>query len=155
MFNVCYNCSTYVAGIIEEEIMGTYDCDCINNLKYDRRERKQKGQSQSAALATQSADLIDRQQAINGKIVIQRANGVEIYSDEAVLVEYLKNLPSAQPEPREGYWIDKGWSGDWVWQTDGRGNCWRVIVCSECGKSVSVESNYCPHCGAKMKGEKI
>ena len=57
------------------------------------------------------------------------------------------------PEPKEGHWIDKGWNGDWAWQIDGRGNCWRVIECSECGKSVSVESNYCPHCGADMRGE--
>lgn len=63
----------------------------------------------------------------------------------------LHELPSVQSEPREGHWIDKGWSGDWAWQTDGRGNCWRVIGCSECGKNVSVESNYCPHCGAKMR----
>lgn len=61
-------------------------------------------------------------------------------------------LPPVQPEPHEGHWIDKGWNGDWAWQIDGRGNCWRVIECSECGKSVSVESNYCPHCGAHMKG---
>ena len=61
-------------------------------------------------------------------------------------------LPTIQPEPQEGHWIDKGWDGDWAWQIDGRGNCWRVIECSECGKGVSVESNYCPHCGARMKG---
>jgi len=46
--------------------------------------------------------LISRQAAIDGKISIQRANGVEIYSDEAVPVEYLKALPPAQPEQR---WI--------------------------------------------------
>lgn len=59
--------------------------------------------------------------------------------------------PTIQPEPKEGHWIDKGWSGDWAWQIDGRGNCWRVIGCSECGKNVSTESNYCPHCGTKMR----
>ena len=67
--------------------------------------------------------------------------------------DILSELPSIQPEPKEGHWIDKGWNGDWAWQIDGRGNCWRVIECSECGKSVSVESNYCPNCGADMKGE--
>ena len=41
-------------------------------------------------------DYISRQAALDGKISIQRADGVEIYSDEAVPVEYLKNLPSAQ-----------------------------------------------------------
>ena len=43
-------------------------------------------------------DLISRQAAIDGKISIQRTNGVEMYSDEAVQVEYLKALPSAQPD---------------------------------------------------------
>lgn len=42
-------------------------------------------------------DTISRQAAIKGKISIQRANGVEIYSDEAVPVDYLKRLPPAQP----------------------------------------------------------
>ena len=42
------------------------------------------------------SDLISRRAALDGKISIQRADGVEIYSDEAVPVEYLKNLPSAQ-----------------------------------------------------------
>lgn len=48
------------------------------------------------------SELIDRQAAIDGKISIQLANGVEIYSDEAVPVEYLKRLPTIQPEPQ---WI--------------------------------------------------
>lgn len=44
-------------------------------------------------------DLISRQEAIDGKILIQRANGVEIYSDEAVPVEYLKRLPTIDAVP--------------------------------------------------------
>ena len=70
------------------------------------------------------SDLISRQAAIDGKISIQRANGVEIYSDEAVPVEYLKRLPSAEPRwipvserlPEERDWYlgifkepDTGW----------------------------------------------
>jgi hypothetical protein len=47
-------------------------------------------------------DLISRRMAINGKISIQRANGAEVWSDEAVPIEYLKRLPSVQPEQR---WI--------------------------------------------------
>ena len=113
-------------------------------------------------------DLISRQVAIDA--IVQCTN----CGDEDALREYVlkhsldngwtggilealdavKDLPTAQPEQKEGHWIDKGWDGDWAWQTDGRGNCWRVIECSECGKSVLVESNYCPNCGAKMKGER-
>lgn len=44
------------------------------------------------------SDLIDRQAAIDGKICIQRSNGVEIYDDYVVPVEYLEQLPPAQPE---------------------------------------------------------
>ena len=44
-------------------------------------------------------DLISRHEAIDGKILIQRANGVEIYSDEAVPVEYLKRLPTIDAVP--------------------------------------------------------
>ena len=46
-------------------------------------------------------DLISRQAAIDGKICIQRANGVEIYDDYAVPVEYLEQLPSAQETHEE------------------------------------------------------
>lgn len=53
--------------------MGAYDCDCINNLEYDRRERKQKEQPQSTTgqlndgvqSTVRSTNLIDRQQAID------------------------------------------------------------------------------------------
>ena len=45
------------------------------------------------------SDLISRQAAIDGKISIQRANGVEIYTDEAVPVEHLKNVSAADVVP--------------------------------------------------------
>ena len=53
----------------------------------------------------------------------------------------------------QGEWIDKGWHGDWQFETDGRGNCWHEYECSECGyHNKGGKSNYCPHCGAQMKG---
>ena len=61
----------------------------------------------------------------------------------------VNRLPSA--EPKRGKWIDKGWTGDWQYLTDGRGNCWKNIVCSECGESVRHESKFCPNCGAEME----
>ena len=56
------------------------------------------------------SDLISRQAAIDGKISVQRTNGVEIYSDDAVPVKYLENLPPAQPEIircKDCRWWDK------------------------------------------------
>ena len=82
-------------------------------------------------------DLISRQAAIDGKISIQCANGVEIYSDEAVPVEYLKALPSAQPERKKGEWSD-----GYRWQ--------RCSLCKQTGRK---SWNYCPNCGADMRGE--
>ncbi len=51
-----------------------------------------------------------------------------------------------------GSWINKGWDGDFSWRIDGRGNCWEVIECSECGEKScgGPLTAYCPHCGAKM-----
>ena len=46
-----------------------------------------------------NSDTISRQAAIDGKISIQRVNGVEIYTDEAVPVEHLKNVSAADVVP--------------------------------------------------------
>ena len=63
------------------------------------------------------------------------------------LIKRLNALPPAQPEPKEGHWIE--------------GKIYRDVIecnCSECGQlmttAASVRMNYCPHCGAKMKGER-
>lgn len=49
-------------------------------------------------------EYISRQAAIDGKISIQRANGVEIYTDEAVPVEHLKNVPAVDVVPVVRCW---------------------------------------------------
>ena len=43
--------------------------------------------------------------------------------------------------------IDKG-----KWQDEQRGR-WIYAKCNLCGKVQDVRSNYCPNCGAMMKGE--
>lgn len=63
----------------------------------------------------------------------------------------INKLPSV--DKRRGMWIDKGWKGDWQYETDGRGNCWHEYECSECGfHSKGSKSNYCPNCGCRMRG---
>jgi len=55
-------------------------------------------------------------------------------------------------EPKRGKWIDKGWKGDWEFETGGRGNCWHEYECSECGfHKKRGKSNFCPNCGADMR----
>lgn len=99
-------------------------------------------------------DCISRQAAINGKISIQRTNGVEIYSDEAVPVEYLKALPSAQPEPKSPLYYGDGYSeGKMVYDSAECPNCGYIY---DEGDQVWGEP-YCPHCGQAldwyMRGE--
>jgi hypothetical protein len=56
----------------------------------------------------------------------------------------IKELPTIQPEPQEGHWIEGGTYRDVV-------ECY----CSECGQlmttAATVRMNYCPRCGARMK----
>ena len=62
-------------------------------------------------------------------------------------VTRLLSLPTIQPEPHEGHWIE--------------GGIYRDVIecnCSECGQlmttAATVRMNFCPNCGAKMKGER-
>jgi len=122
--------------------MGAYDCDCINNLEYEKRERK----AQLSQEGTTS-DLISRHDALDifDDYNISVENGeLEAYSRDR---KRLCELPAAQPEPHEGHWIE--------------GKIYRDVIecyCSECGQimttAATVRMNYCPNCGADMGGEK-
>ena len=57
--------------------------------------------------------------------------------------EWLKNLPSAQPERKKGKWEIYVIS-----MIDGEG-----CRCSECGQEGVPYWDFCPNCGADMKGE--
>ena len=52
-----------------------------------------------------------------------------------------------------GEWIDDGIHGDWAWEQDGHGNFWHFWKCSRCGMGTKTRSNYCPNCGADMRGD--
>ena len=95
-------------------------------------------------------DLIDRQAAINALNKLDVSDGVGISSIACSVQESaisaIQHLPSAQPERKRGKWkrkiVDNGFNADWA--------------CSECGYRVKtdfVNFNYCPNCGADMRGE--
>ena len=70
------------------------------------------------------------------------------------IISEIEEEPTIEAESvRHGEWIDKGYSGDWAWQTDGRGNSWRVFQCSACNEKSKSKSKHCPNCGAKMDGK--
>ena len=60
------------------------------------------------------------------------------------------------PDAKEDYLLDGRYvvraprRGRWV-ETTTEDPCY--YACSECGRQVDVEENYCPNCGAKMEGE--
>lgn len=71
---------------------------------------------------------------------------VELLQRIGEIQEYVDNLPSAQPERKNGKWIE-----------DKEG----CLICSLCGNSAEIncisgefmETNYCSECGADMRGE--
>ena len=59
-------------------------------------------------------------------------------------VDVIQTAPAADVQPvHRGHWIEKtgfdGW-GD------------NIYTCSECDTTEYVESNYCPNCGAELRG---
>lgn len=90
-------------------------------------------------------EYIERAAAIEAIRKYQYPYGVEFL---------LSNIPAADVvEVRHGRWLDKGWDGDFSWQIDGRGSCWRVYECSECQCKTSAKTDYCPNCDARMDKE--
>ena len=81
------------------------------------------------------------------------SNGIEQYLIPLEDGSFIA-IPKERIEHRQnGKWIDQGWHGDWQFETDGRGNCWYEYKCSECGYiKRGGKSNYCPNCGADMRG---
>ena len=86
------------------------------------------------------SDLISRQDAIDAMIMLGIKRAIPI----------LETLPSAETERKKGKWkpFDLTWSRS-------------VYSCTACGKAVDIPTemskpiyNYCPNCGADMRGDK-
>ena len=185
--------------------MGAYDCDCINNLEYDRRERKAQ-LSQEDATKDATSELIERQQAIDRFNVIRPVDpkkdeytkGIDV--GIAMCIVAVKDQPTVQPETekrmlespqnvpddeliskkaaidaaKEAVIADEqpyvenalksvpsvqqeNGTGEWVtyYKYDNAIGRYEWKRCSKCGKDMfSHETEYCPRCGARMKGVK-
>lgn len=66
-------------------------------------------------------------------------NGFSDTYDKVCIIGVIDEQPSAQPERKKGEWMFDGFT-----------------KCSECGYRPRISSgwNYCPNCGADMRGEK-
>ena len=69
----------------------------------------------------------------------------------------ITSLPSAQPEPKRGRWIEKHHAYS---DEESVIEEWQSCCCSECGRYDTrpymyyfSEPNYCSYCGADMRGE--
>ena len=94
------------------------------------------------------SDLIDRQQAIEA--ICMETCGVSLKTERCMVhcteVQTVEKLPPAQPERIRGRWLrhedeDGEHYGD---------------KCSECGEWYVMpygKTNFCPNCGAEMRGE--
>lgn len=73
--------------------------------------------------------------------LIRRSDVIEITAETGALETQIrvKALPTIEPK-----------RGEWIYQFRDSEN--EEYKCSECGYPQGFESNFCPNCGAKMKG---
>lgn len=97
-------------------------------------------------------DLISKQDAIDLLTsAVERCKG--IYGDLGGAVsgarEFIKAMPSIEPERRKGKWI---FHLDDLFPEESTQEC---SVCHE-EESIKIQNdNFCPYCGAKMEGNDI
>ena len=93
------------------------------------------------------ADLIDRQAAIdavNKLVEWYKEKWHESRPTSESVIDVLNNLPSAQPERKKGRWLDDQGKEKYD------GYC---AECSACGGWSEYITDFCPNCGADMRGE--
>jgi len=87
-----------------------------------------------------NSDCISRQAAITEFSCCELTPDGGIDANYAI--DFLKQLPSAQPERKTGRWIDR---------SGGMASSWNY--CSVCGGQQIYRYDFCPNCGADMRGE--
>ena len=91
------------------------------------------------------SDLISRQDAIDAVLELSEKVEDEMLFIDAI-VDEIENIPSAEPERKKGEWID---GKPYV------NSHWRVCsVCHETSPESWGGYNFCPHCGADMRGDR-
>ena len=63
---------------------------------------------------------------------------------EDIIVSTLMTIaeqPTIEPERQKGEWIDLDYTEAWLYK------------CDQCGRRSDFKDNYCPDCGADMRGD--
>ena len=101
-------------------------------------------------------DAIDRDALIDyclKLIDVERKQGSDVmnYGQERVnqteaIIDYIEHMPHIKANRTQGEWKDRTYGGRILhpW--------WESCECSQCEEWGSGAWNYCPHCGARMKG---
>ena len=84
-------------------------------------------------------DLISRQAAIDA---------VEAIAVDTRYYWAIKELPSAQPMRKEAKWKTA------YLDHESMGNRPKILYCSRCNQCATYPTDFCPACGADMKGIK-
>lgn len=92
----------------------------------------------------QVADYIDREQAIDtvNRCTEVFVNNLPTMVDKETVMHMLSEVPSAD--------VRENVRGEWL-EADDEDPCY--YRCSICGRMVDVICNFCPNCGADMRGE--
>ena len=110
--------------------------ECIENLPPIQ-------QNHNADYGKMVGDTISRQAAINeiAKWMLEYGGEKEKRERDALenVANGIKKLPSVQP--RKGKWAGTGYS-----------ERFGIFICDNCGKFATMKSEFCPNCGADMRG---
>lgn len=95
------------------------------------------------------SDLVRREDVVEALYQAIRTTLPGTFADSMSLaIAMANNLPSVEPERKKGEWIKEYWNGE------------HTRKCSACNITQTVTTyrgkvnfNFCPMCGADMKGE--
>ena len=73
-------------------------------------------------------------------------NGFSDTYDKACIIGVIDEQPTIEPERKKGRWIKGGEQPYFRKHFD-------IVVCSKCNKRGEHRWNFCPYCGADMRGE--
>ena len=107
----------------------------------DRRASKGTGKE------NRMSDLIERQATIDAVNDAFDRETLLTGFVRSIAVRAIRDMPSAQPEPKEGEWVQVSAQKYFT-------SASYFYRCSVCGENNPRNTKYCPNCGADMRGEK-